>query len=155
MHFHDLQLCHTTNVFSCVFQFPWHEVSLSWFALMPRKPNNYTLEYLASASLNFCDVASAELKGLPKISVCSFCSLFGISPFAASDIYQKYLLLSQYCHPRFLLWALYFCWSYPTTLLSSLPFFCANPQTFSESVWDVLIFLSSHFDEVTKYFTFI
>jgi hypothetical protein len=121
---------------------------------MPRKPTEYSLQDLASSSLDWLVVASLELKNMPKISARQFRALFGVSHFTAGDIYQKYLLATHFQHPRYLLWTLFFCWTYPTASLSYLPFWCCNSRTFSEAVWEVLLYLSENFQEVRFLFIY-
>jgi len=93
-------------------------------------------------------IASLELKDCQQLSKKAFLSLFGILPISVGVLHKKYLLHSPFCHPRNILWTLYFSKNYPKVSQAALPFFCCNQTTFFEVVWDVLHFLDERFEEV-------
>lgn len=107
---------------------------------------------MRSAECDWLLLASQQLNRKKKLREDQFVSMFGLSSIAIHRIHYVYLLDTELCNPKFLLWAFHLLNSYEVRRNIYLKFKNASEIVFGRKAWEVIKFLYLEMREVMYLF---
>ena len=115
----------------------------------------FSREYLRSTKCDWLLLASKQLNRKKKLREDQFVGLFGLSSVTIHRIHFVYLLDTDLCNPKYILWAFHLLKCYEVRRNIYVKFKNSDEIIFGNKAWKVIKFLYVEMNEVNTLFLLI